>query len=214
MGMWIQLTQPKTLEVNGVNKNYKSGDWIEVGKATAILWINQGLARRIDFNPNDEYVDLTSGVVLVGSVNQNLLDNIKHDIPGIEVTESEYPEMKFSENMIWTNGVKIKRENVGVGFKLLNDWQLAIPIHSYDDLVIHQDMDDNEKEYIISVIHDLRVPFYNTNLIFIRRCSETKELFEQWQLEQKQIRNIDLAFHVAYYKVKPTLCALPVSWCE
>lgn len=214
MGMWVQLTKPLTLEVNGVKRNYKSGDWIEVGKQTAIQWINQDKARRVDFNPSDEYVDLTAGIVLVGSVNKNLLDNIKHDIPGIEVTNSELPEMKFSENMIWVNGVKLKRENVGVGFKLLKNWQMAVPLHSYDDLIVHQKMKRDEKEYLTSVLHDLRVPFYNTNLIFVRRCSETKELFEQWQLELEQIENTNLAFHVAYYKVKPVLCALPVSWCE
>ena len=212
MGMWIQLTTPKTVEVMGVTRHYKSGDWIEVGKQTAIQWINQGIARRVDFNPNEEYIDLSAGIVLVGTVNQNMLDNIKHDIPGIETTNSDKPELLYSENMIWTNGTSVKREIIGIGFKLLNDWQIACPLHSYDDLIVHQKLTKKEKDYITSVIHDLRVPFYNTNLMFVRRCSETKELFNQWQIEQEQIKNTDLAFHVAYYKTKPVMCALPTNW--
>lgn len=212
MSLWVRLKQDRRLETNGVNKDYKKGDWIEVGKQTANQWIIQGIADRPGYDVSKEYVDYTAGIVTVGSVNQNLLNNIRQDIPGIELTHSDDYYMFYSENMIWNNGVNIRRENLFVGFKLLKNWQLAVPLHSYDDLAIHQTMTKDEKSYIKAAIKELRVPIYNTDLMFVRRCDETQELFNQWEIEKTIIENNSLSFHVAMYKTNPVLCALPVNW--
>ena len=211
MSIWIQLTQPKSVETNGIRINYKAGDWVEVGKQTAASWIQQGIAKRSDFSLASEYIDMTSGIVVVNSKNHQLINNIKQDLPGIDISESNKPEMLFSENMIWSNAVKIKRENVIIGFKLLDKWQVATPLYSYDKLAVHL-VSDKDKDYCLSVLHDLRVPVYNTNLLFIRRCEQTQELINQWNQEQELIDNPHLAFHIAYYKTKVLLNALPVSW--
>lgn len=209
--MWVQLLKHQRIEVRGIAKQYNPGDWIEVGKQTAMLWISQGIAVNPKFNLSREYVDSTAGIVLVNSINERLLDNITHDIKHIPHQQSNKPDMLYSENMIWSNGVGVKRELVPIGFKLIRNWQIALPLYDYDLLATHFGTDE-EKHYVKSVIHDLRVPIYNTNLIFIRRCDETKELLNQWELERQIVSNVNLAFHVAMYKVKPILCALPTSW--
>lgn len=211
--MWIQLLTEKTIETNGINVHYHRGDWIEVGRQTAHLWIQQGIAHRPDFDLSKEYIDLSSGIVLTGNLNTQLINNIKQDLPGIDIEISQTPQMLFSENMIWSNGAKIKRENVMFGFKLLEKWQIAIPIFSYDILAIHL-TDEQDKEYVRSILHDLRVPVYNTNLMFVRRCSDTQELFDCWQNEKQIVSDENIAFHIAYYKTKVLLNALPESWCK
>lgn len=211
MGVWVQLLKPKLIETNGILKQYRAGDWYEAGKQTALSWIQQGIAKRNDFSLATEYIDMTSGIVIVNSKNHQLVNNIKQDLPGIDIAENDKAKMMFSENMIWSNAVKIKRENVIIGFKLLDKWQVAMPLYSYDKLAVHL-VSDKNKDYCLSVLHDLRVPVYNTNLMFIRSCDQTKELLEQWQHEQELIDNPHLAFHVAYYKTKVLLNALPVSW--
>lgn len=209
--MWVQLLKPQRIEENGIMKQYHPGDWIDIGKQTAMLWISQGTAVNPRIDVSKEYVDSTAGVVLVNSSNDKLIENIKHDINHIGIHMSDTHTMYYSENMILSNGINVKRELIPIGFKLLKNWQVAIPLYDYDTLAIHLG-NDEEKEYVKSVIHDLRVPVYNTNLIFIRRCDETKRLLEQWQLEHQVVKNMSLSFHVAMYKVKPILCALPTSW--
>lgn len=212
MSIWVRLLQDRRIETNGQNTNYKKGDWVEIGKQTANLWITQGIADRPGYNHTKEYVDLTAGIVLVNGTNNILLNNIKQDIPGIEHSESDKHSMLYSENMIWSNCVNIKRENILVGFNLLKKWQVAIPMYSYDDLAIHQKMSNSEKKYLTDVVKDLRVPIYNTNLIFIRRCDDTRQLLEQWEKEKEFLKDDKLSFLSAYYKTKVTLCALPVNW--
>lgn len=209
--MWIQLLKHQRMENKGIYKSYNPGDWIEVGKQTAMLWISQGIAKNPKYDLSKEYVDNTAGIVLVNTVNERLLNNITQDIKHIGTQQSDKPAMLYSENMIWSNGIGIKRELVSIGFKLLNNWQIVLPLYDYDILATHLGTDD-EKSYVKSVIHDLRVPVYNTNLMFIRRCDETRELLNQWELEQKLVGNLSLSFHVAMYKIKPVLCALPTRW--
>lgn len=211
MAIWVRLLQEKRHEVNGMVKNFKKGDWIEVGKQTANTWITQGIADRPGYDAYKDYVDATAGIVLIGSTNEQLLNNIRQDIPGIDIKNSDKYEMYFSENMIWNNGIKLKRENVYVGFNLLKNWQCAIPLHSYTELAIHIGSKEDQK-YTKSVIKDLRVPVYNTDLMFIRRCDNTKNLLEQWSKECEIVENKTLAFQVALYKTVPVLCALPVNW--
>lgn len=209
--MWVQLLKHQRIEEMGIIKSYNPGDWIEVGKQTALLWITQGIAKNPKIDLSKEYVDSTSGIVIVNTINNRLLDNIKQDIKHLDHYITHKPELIYSENMIWSNGVNIKRELVPIGFKLLKNWQMAIPLYDYDTLAIHLGSDE-DRSYVKSVIHDLRVPVYNTNLIFVNRCDETRQLFEQWELEQQIVKNMALSFHVAMYKVKPILCALPTSW--
>jgi hypothetical protein len=209
--MWVQLLKAQRMEDKGIYKSYNPGDWIDVGKQTAMLWITQGIAKNPKYDLSKEYVDGTSGIVVVNSVNERLLENIRQDIKHIEYHRADKPELIYSENMIWSNGVSVKRELVPIGFKLLRNWEIALPLYSYDMLAIHLGTDE-EKEYIKSIIHDLRVPIYNTDLMFIRRCDETRELIKQWYIERLVISNVNLAFHVAMYKIKPILCALPTSW--
>lgn len=209
--MWVKLLKHQRLEDRGIVKQYNPGDWIEVGKQTANLWISQGIAINPRYDLSKEYVDSTAGIVLVNSINERLLANIKQDIKHINSQQSDKPDMIYSENMIWSNGVGVKRELVPIGFKLLKNWQLALPLYDYDILATHLGTDE-EKKYVKSIIHDLRVPVYNTNLMFIRRCDETRELLNQWELERQLVSNVSLAFHVAMYKTKPILCALPTSW--
>lgn len=215
MPMWVQLIKDQRVELDGKTKQYRKGDWLEIGKQTALYWISRGIAVKPNFDVLKEYVDSTSGIVIVGDsdnkIINNNLENLKRDLDNIEHQFSTDKQMFYSENMIWNGQAKIKRELVPIGFRLLNNWQIAIPLNSYNELACHIGNED-EREYTKSIIRDLRVPVYNTDLMFIRRCDDTKKLFDYWIEEKQKYPNEILAFHRAYYKVKPVLCALPVSW--
>lgn len=216
MTMCVQLLKDQKVDLDGKAKQYRKGDWIEVGKQTALYWISQKIAIKRNFDVVKEYVDSTSGIVVyseneLNKTTTDVLTNLKKDLKDIEFKVSTEKQMLYSENMIWNTAAKFKRELVPISFRLLKNWQLAIPLHSYNELACHIGNED-EREYTKSIIHDLRVPVYNTNLIFVRRCDDTKQLFDLWNEEKQKYPNDILAFHRAYYQVKPVLCALPVSW--
>jgi len=97
-----------------------------------------------------------------------------------------------------------------VGFGLLDVWELAVPLCDYQTLAIHLGSDE-EKERTKAVIRDLRVPLYDTRLMFVKHCQNTVDLFSRWQ---KECESSDerLAFLRALYQVKPFILALPMTW--
>jgi hypothetical protein len=96
------------------------------------------------------------------------------------------------------------------GFNLLARWQAAAPLWSYTELACHVGS-EADREATKAVIRELRVPLYDTRVLFVRRCDDTRRLIELWLAECKR-GDARLAFLRAMYQVKPVLCALPAQW--
>ena len=59
------------------------------------------------------------------------------------------------------------------------------------------------------MIRDLRVPMYDTRVIFAKLTPDTARLIKIWNEIEGDRR---LAFLQALYKVKPFILALPANW--
>lgn len=210
--MWIKLLKKMQVDIQGKPEWKYPNDWIEVGNQTAFQWITNGIAYKPNYNIIKEYIDSTSGIVYI-SENTSKLDFLKNQLTDIEVKLSDKHDLLFSENLILNRYVKFKTELIPIGFKLLKKHHLAVPLMSYNTLAIHRGSEE-ERKYTKCIIKDLRVPTYNTDMMFIRRCDDTKELLELWNQESLRFANADksLSFHRAYYQLKPNLYALPVNW--
>lgn len=212
MAMWVKLLKKMQVDKNGLKPWFYPGDWVEVGNQTALYWISQGIAVKPNTNAVvKEYVDATAGIVVTNQVDESKILPIIKDLDNINYTILEHPELLYSETMLYDGNAKIDRGLVPIGFKLLKNWQCAAPLLSYDELAIHLALPD-EIDYLKATLRDLRVPVYNTSLMFIRRCEQTKELIEQWQKEKTIVKHDSLAFHMAFYKTKIVMCSLPTIW--
>ena len=89
-------------------------------------------------------------------------------------------------------------------------WEIAVPIKSYAKLVKNVGTEEERKQ-IKEQIHDLRVPYYNTHLMFVRRNACTLKLMETWYRGQLAGGDDCLAFMKALYQVKPLILPLPVG---
>jgi len=96
-------------------------------------------------------------------------------------------------------------------FKLLQRWQVAIPLWNYETLAAQVGTEE-ERERTKAVIRDLRVPLRDTRLVFMRRCAQTRELTNVWREELTNSTDERLAFLRALYRIKPVICDLPASW--
>lgn len=210
--MWVKLLQPRQITINGINTRFQKGDWVEVGKQTALRWLNDKVAEKPGFNYADEYIDYTSGLLVIGKLTDNERVQVTESIPGFEIAYGPTPELLFSETMIYNDKAHYFRpEVISTGFKWLENFQLCVPMFSYETLACDV---GNEQDRMLAknILKELRVPLYNTHLMFVRRCSETKELIKLWQEYNEQISNENLAFLCALYEVKPLHLALPSTW--
>ena len=202
MAVWVKLKTIQFIEKQGKIVRCNPGDWAYVGRQTAERWIAQGEA----WQPNGEIsVPAGAGAWVRGLAVPNC--RVLDTLPYIE-DDGQSNALPYPRTLIWNPALKIRHELLGVGFRLLDKWQIAAPLLSYDTLACHV-ADEANRERTQAVIRDLRVPVYDTRLMFVRRCAETVELIDRWLSDD---RDETMAFLRALYVVKPMICALPTTW--
>ncbi len=209
--MWVRLKVIKVIDRSGKNHTYHPGDWVDVGKQTALLWMSSGDADIPSFR-REKFMVGEAGVVVVGVENTTPFeDRFGLTKLTLSLIGSETPYIAFNKTMCWNTKVPLRVELVAAGFSFLDTWEIAAPIYSYDELAIHVE-GDAARARTQKVIRDLRVPMYDTRLFFIRHCENTQRLFAAWQTENETGDDDRLTFLRAYYAVKPLMLALPVTW--
>lgn len=210
--MWIKLKSIQNITENGKPVRYYPGDWVDVGKQYALRLVAQGLAEKPGVSLTAEMVDYTAGMLIIGELETNAKQQIIETIPHLEMAYGSTPDIPFSETLIYDTKLKpLRVELLHVGFKWLEKFQLLIPMHDYAELAVHIGT-EQDREITKSIIRELRVPVYDTRLIFVRRCDETKELFIKWQEYKTKISEDKLAFLCALYEIKPVMMPLPTTW--
>jgi len=107
-------------------------------------------------------------------------------------------------------GTCVPWDLVAAGFQFLARWDVAAPFWRAGTLA--KDLGTPaERERTTRVLHDLRVPVYSHELLFVRNSPAGKAFLSAWRAE---CPNSDerLAFLRALYAVKPTFCVLPRLW--
>jgi hypothetical protein len=107
--------------------------------------------------------------------------------------------------------VNLRPDLLATGFSLLDTWEVAAPLFSYEELA--RDIGtDSERQQTEVLVHDLRVPVYEVRCLFLKRCRATRDLMAAWAREQEAKGNEYLGFLRALYQVKPLVLALPTTW--
>lgn len=216
--MWIQLKIAKTIQDRGESRRYQAGDYVNVGKQTALLWLSQNEA----IMPGVNYMQETglsdgAGAVIIGQEIDGphpgraaLTDK---NTPIIDTIVSPDYTLQFDKTLFWDGLVPMRKELIPIGLSMLDTWQIAIPLHSYSEMA-SQVGDEAERAITAKIIPDLRVPLYETGLMYVKKCSDTVRLFAAWRRELERGSSADgrLAFLRALYQTPLLVLALPVSW--
>lgn len=197
--MWVRLLSIQYVSENGRQIAKYPGEWIRVGGQQARQWIAEGCADRPDMPDLDALPGC--GVVLTDT-------SMAVRLPAnLELVKSEEARLEFARTLLWS-GINFRGDLLVTGFSLLDVWEVAAPIFSYETLACDVG-DEQDRELTTSVVRDLRVPLYDVRFLFLRRCHATRRLLTIWQ---EETGDRSLAFLRAVYKVRPLLCALPTTW--
>ncbi len=208
--MWIQLLTPRLLTVSGKQRNYQSGDWVEIGDQMARRLIADGLAQVGD--PTLLLSDLAgAGVVAYGDDSVQVeaaAMELRGFLPGMAVQTSGSPKLSFARTLLWDTTLSFRAELAPVGLNLLRTWEVSAVVTSYDELASMQGSPE-DRTRTASVIRDLRSLMYEPRFLFLKRCKAGQDFIREWKGEDGDIY---LAFLRALYAVKPLFCPLPVTW--
>ena len=201
--IWVKLNAPKQIDRAGKKRRYEPGDWVDVGEQLAKQWLNDGSAW-IPPQRVQELIHDDCGVVIWGG------RRATQHLDKVPVTHTEDPELAYEFTALWDPALPFRAEMAPVGFALLDVWQVACPLWDYKELAVRAG-NEEDRERTKAIIRDLRVPMYDTRLMWLRRCGDTQRLIDAWNAERNG-GDDRLAFLRALYQVKPMILALPITW--
>jgi hypothetical protein len=212
--MWVKLKTVKAFPVHGRMTTFYPGDWVDVGRQMAQLWLSQGDAEIPDPDVVNSLIDATSGVLVLGEMPDAKREQLRQAYTHLLISETlDGPALPYSETLIWNPVAPLRLELISVGFRLLEKWQVVVPLWDYDELAAHVGS-ESDREAAQAVVRDLRVPLRNPNLLFVRRCEDTQRLIARWRELVADGRDNRLALLQAIYEAKPVVCDVPTTWAQ
>jgi len=204
--VYVRFKTVKHIEIRGKMRQFQPGDWLEVSDQQARVWLADGSAEQLEY-PSEWLTDET-GIIIQGD-----LDKANHWmapwLKSLEIVQGP-PELLWPHTIVWDTTVPLHAHMVPCGIYQLRTWQIAVPLASYDTLARDKG-DEEDKSLTEKVVGDLRVPLYDTRLMFVRKEKKTEQLFERWHNERGDRQ---MAFLRALYQSCPLILPLPVSWID
>jgi len=204
--MYVQLVQAKYIDEKGKSFRANPGDWVNVGKQQALLWLSDGSATLPD---ERDFTHLTGTDAIIVTTDKGLCAKALPAYPDVQIHEALKPDLAGERNA-WVDlstPWNVRQELIPVGFSMLDNWQMAVPLQDYKILAQHLG-DEKERAETVKVVRDLRCLVYDTRMIFSRNEKEPQEVFRLW----RKYNWTDLGFLRALYEVKPFILALPSTW--
>lgn len=201
--VYVQLLVSRALD----GRNYQRGDWVEVGKQTALRWVAEGSARVL--SAQKLALDPDCGVVIRG-----VEDAVQSRLARVSLTAKTQPgslDLPWPRTLLWNGGCKLRPELIPAGFGFLDVWEVACPLLSHSLTAGEVGIED-ERRRTEALIGDLRVPLFDSNVVFARQCDSVRSLIQAWQ--EEKVQDEQHAFLRAVYRVKPLILALPATWIE
>lgn len=126
--------------------------------------------------------------------------------------------LPWPHTLFIASGTCVPWDLVPVGFGFLERWDVAAPFWKAGTLAIDLGTPEERRD-TIRLLHDLRVPVYAHELLFVRNSPAGKKFMAAWRDEcalgdpQDTLKGCErLAFLRALYAVKPAFCVLPRLW--
>lgn len=208
--MYVRLRSIQYVSINGEQKTFNPGDWVDVGRQTAMLWLSTGQAElpQLDVDllpPSSCFCSINGASLKPGGINPAVIER------DIEIVNAEHPVMERQLNCI-SDRVAVKVDLYWVGVSMLHNtgWQVIVPL-DHEQLLVECASGDRV-EQVREKIGDLRIPVYDPRLMFIKKSPETIELLDAFMGYRKALFNRWTAFMLALWDVKPLILPVPMDW--
>lgn len=210
---WVKALKPVArYDLHGGYHVYQPGDWFECNNQEMRALLAERKIEVAQQIIRNELLTNECAVVITGGDLQQARAFIASYLTAVFTGPPHFPA--GSKSVLWWNAeAPLRLDLMPLGFyRVSAGWQIAAPLWRYNDALARDIGTDEARQRTEEVIHDLRVPVFDTRLIFIRRDDETERLLELWMQERATFDDDKLCFMRALYAVKPLVCALPVTW--
>lgn len=128
---------------------------------------------------------------------------------GWGVVMRDEPCVPWPAALILATDVFVPWDLLDAGFGMLERWDMAAVL--LPDRLASGAGEVPQREIARHTLRDLRIPLYETGLVFARKSPVGEAVVTTW-CEGISLLGSPLALLCAIHRVKPRLCALPPSW--
>ena len=219
---WITLRRVKNIRIRGELKTFHPGDSVEVGKQTAIEWVLDGSAEDPfgEVGPPLHLKDLQKRGNLYG-IRVRGEESVKSLAPlGGLIKQISFgpPALPYKYTLIWRPDIQTTSRVVRYGFMRVQEglpgedaWEMAASLVSTSMLAETIGSPDEQRK-TLQVIGDLRLPVYESRLVWVRRTDATLKLVAAWAAEVEAGGDEYHSFLRALYTNAAWLCTIPGDW--
>jgi hypothetical protein len=200
-------------DIEGAYQHYQPGDWFLANNQEIRELFGRGM---IDSTPQvlrDEFGLQGAGVLAIGDAAP--LPGL--DAYGIAFERSAKLALPWTLTVLWTPGAHLTTTGAAFGLTRITAggadiaWEMSVALQS-DTRLAGDVGSQQERDKTLALLGDLRLPLYDTGVLWARKTPTTEEVIQLWQEELDAGADPTHAFLRVIYTHPLLMCTLPADW--
>lgn len=213
--VWVHALGTFFYDDHGRKEQAFPGDWVEIGKHQARQLLAQGTAEIPEPHRRADALSLTKcGIVVRGD---EMPDESSF---GVLCHQLGAPFLPYEYTIIWEPSLQVPLQGIEAGLTRLmsaelfpggDSWEALATLVSLKTLA--SDVGSPGEQHKTEVaVGTLRLPVYETRLLWLRKTPATENFIAMWASELVKGSNEQHAFLRSLYSSRIMMCTLPPGW--
>lgn len=211
---WVKaLKTVSRYDFNGAYRTYQPGDWFQANNQEMLELLSRVLIQTNSLDIKISFHEQDVGVMVRGGMlPEHIFDNY-----GLEARCSDAFELPWERTALWRAKFSLTAEAVALGLMRIDGrdeeptWEMAAML-AHKERLARDIGSESEQARTLEVLGDLRLPVYETGILWVRRTEATEEVIRLWRAEVKAGADEQHAFLRTIYTHRVMLCTLPADW--
>ncbi len=211
---WVKAIRPIIRhDLTGAYTRYQPGDWFECRNQERAELMRGGFIASGNAGIDASFDGIDAGVLMLGTPAP--LDFCSRY--SLEMQQGQDVELPWERTVLWRTHTRLTPEAAVLGLMRIdagNDesaWEMAAMLKS-ETKTARSIGSEEERARTLEVLGDLRLPIYDTGVLWVRRTEATKEVINLWREEVDAGADERHAFLRTIYTNPVLLCTLPPDW--
>jgi hypothetical protein len=200
-------------DLTGAYRTYQPGDWFQAHNQEMLDLLARGLVETNTLTLKQNFAGCDLGVVARGGTpTAGMFAGY-----GLGTIESDAFDLPWERTALWDVRLPMTAEAIALGLIRVDGreeapaWEMAAMLAGHTQLA--RDIgSDEEQARTLAVLGDLRLPVYETGILWVRRTEATEEVIQLWRAEVEAGAEERHAFLRTIYTRRLLLNTLPADW--
>ena len=212
--LWVHVLGRVNYEESGIRQTAQAGDWVQIGKHQARQWLAQGSAEIPEPHRRADALSLNKcGVVVRGEMpGKSFFGVLRHQLGE--------PSLPYEYTVLWDPSLTAPLQGIEAGLTRLMSTELFPDGDSWEALATLASLktlagdvgSPGEKNKTKLIVGTLRLPVYETRLLWIRKTPATENFIALWASELVKGSDEQHSFLRSLYSSRIMMCTLPPGW--